>query len=31
MRFYENCRHEIHNDLCKDEMFNDILSFIGEC
>ena len=31
LKLYENCRHEIHNDLCKDEMFNDILSFIGEC
>ncbi len=28
MHLYENCRHEIHNDTCKDEMFNDIMKFI---
>lgn len=28
IKLYENCRHEIHNDLCKDEMFSDILKFI---
>ena len=28
IKLYENCRHEIHNDLCKDEMFGDILKFI---
>ena len=29
IKLYENCRHEIHNDICKDEMFSDILKFIG--
>lgn len=29
MKLYKNCRHEIHNDSCKDEMFDDILKFIG--
>ncbi len=29
LRLYENCRHEIHNDTCKDEMFADIHSFIS--
>ena len=28
IKLYKNCRHEIHNDTCKDEMFNDILAFI---
>lgn len=28
IKLYENCRHEIHNDICKDEMFRDILEFI---
>ncbi|MBQ3058042.1 MAG: lysophospholipase [Clostridia bacterium] len=28
IKLYENCRHEIHNDTCKNEMFNDILEFI---
>lgn len=28
IKLYENCRHEIHNDLCKNEMFDDILEFI---
>ncbi len=28
LKLYKNCRHEIHNDSCKDEMFKDILSFI---
>lgn len=28
IKLYENCRHEIHNDSCKDEMFSDILKFI---
>ncbi len=28
IKLYENCRHEIHNDICKDEMFADILEFI---
>ncbi len=25
---YENCRHEIHNDTCKEQMTKDILKFI---
>lgn len=29
LKLYKNCRHEIHNDSCKDEMFSDILSFIS--
>lgn len=29
IKLYENCRHEIHNDICKDEMFSDILKFLG--
>lgn len=28
LKLYENCRHEIHNDTCHEEMFSDILSFI---
>ena len=28
IKLYKNCRHEIHNDLCKDDMFSDILEFI---
>jgi len=28
LKLYKNCRHEIHNDSCKDEMFADILNFI---
>ncbi len=28
IKLYENCRHEIHNDTCKNKMFNDILEFI---
>ena len=28
IKLYENCRHEIHNDLCKNEVFDDILKFI---
>ncbi len=28
IKLYENCRHEIHNDTCKAEMFSDILKFI---
>ena len=28
IKLYENCRHEIHNDICKDEMFSDILKFL---
>ncbi len=29
LKLYENCRHEIHNDTCKNEMFKDILEFIS--
>lgn len=29
MKLYKNCRHEIHNDSCKDEMFADILNFLA--
>lgn len=29
LKLYKNCRHEIHNDSCKDEMFNDILNFLN--
>lgn len=28
IHLYENCRHEIHNDSCKEESRNDILEFI---
>lgn len=28
LKLYKNCRHEIHNDSCKEEMFSDILKFI---
>ncbi len=28
MKLYENCRHEIHNDTCKDEMFKDVMNFV---
>lgn len=28
LKLYPDCRHEIHNDTCKDEMFQDILNFI---
>lgn len=28
MKLYENCRHEIHNDTCKEQMIKDILEFI---
>lgn len=28
LKLYKNCRHEIHNDSCRDEMFSDILEFI---
>lgn len=27
---YKNCRHEIHNDSCKEQMTNDILKFIAK-
>ena len=29
LRLYENCRHEIHNDTCKEEMLEDILAFLS--
>lgn len=29
MFLYENCRHEIHNDTCKEQMTEDILKFIA--
>lgn len=28
MFLYENCRHEIHNDTCKEQMLEDILKFV---
>lgn len=28
LKLYENCRHEIHNDSCKDEVIRDVLEFI---
>ena len=28
-KLYENCRHEIHNDTCREEVKADILAFIG--
>ncbi len=28
LKLYPDCRHEIHNDTCKGEMFQDILEFI---
>ena len=30
MILYENCRHEIHNDTCKEQMIKDISEFIGK-
>lgn len=27
---YENCRHEIHNDTCREQMTEDILKFIAK-
>lgn len=30
MFLYENCRHEIHNDTCKEQMTEDILKFIAK-
>lgn len=29
LKLYKNCRHEIHNDSSRDEMFADILNFIS--
>lgn len=28
LKLYKNCRHEIHNDSCKDEVIKDIIEFI---
>ena len=28
LKLYENCRHEIHNDTCRNEMIEDILEFL---
>ena len=28
-KLYKDMRHEIHNDLCKDEVFADVLRFIN--
>ena len=30
MFLYEDCRHEIHNDTCKEQMTEDILKFIAK-
>lgn len=30
IKLYKNCRHEIHNDTCKEESAQDILKFITE-
>ena len=30
LKLNPDCRHEIHNDTCKDEMFSDILNFLNE-
>ncbi len=30
LKLYENCRHEILNDTCKQEVTQDILNFLGE-
>ncbi len=30
MFLYENCRHEIHNDTCREQMTEDILKFIAK-
>ncbi len=27
IKLYENCRHEIHNDTCRDEVYKDIIEF----
>lgn len=29
LKLYDGCRHEIHNDICRNEVTDDILSFIG--
>lgn len=28
LKLYENCRHEIHNDICRNEVISDILNFL---
>ena len=28
LRLYSGCRHEIHNDTCKEDVIKDILQFI---
>lgn len=28
LKLYENCRHEIHNDSCRNQVFEDIIEFI---
>lgn len=30
IKLYPDCRHEIHNDTCKDEVIKDILEFINQ-
>ncbi len=30
MMLYKNCRHEIHNDTCKEQMTEDVLKFIAK-
>lgn len=30
LRLYPNCRHEILNDTCRDEVIRDIFEFVGE-
>ena len=30
MKLYENCRHEILNDTCRNEVISDVLAFIAE-
>ena len=29
LKLYKDCRHEIHNDTCRDEVTKDILEFIN--
>lgn len=28
LKLYDNCRHEIHNDICRSDVINDIINFI---
>lgn len=28
LKLYDNCRHEIHNDVCRDDVIKDIIDFI---